>query len=150
MAKFLYGKGAANSWFKINEPKRPLGILMRQSSGAYIAEPQELSTTLVPLVAQLALPVVFAIATESTEAIFDVITDEDHEVMLGDGLHIQVFHSMEDLVGNELSLDGRDPYAALIKSDRILLIWQDDVDKALQQCVSTEEKLLELVSLTVR
>ena len=134
MAKFLHGKGTANSWFKVNEPGKPVGVLLRQSNGNYIAEPQDISTTLVQTVSELRLPVVFAIATESTEAIFDVISDEDHEVMLSDGLHIQVFHSMDDLVGNELSLEGRDPYAALIKNERILLIWQDDVDKALQQC----------------
>lgn len=149
MAKFLHGKGVANSWFKVNEPSKPTGVLLRQSNGAYVVEPQNLSTTLVQTVSELRLPVVFAISTESTEAIFDVINAEDHEVMLSDGLYIQVFHSMDDLVGNELSLDGRDPYAVLLKNERILLIWQDDVDKALHHCVSTEEKLLELVSFDI-
>lgn len=149
MAKFLHGKGVANSWFKVDEPTKPTGVLLRQSNGAYVVEPQDLSTTLVQTVSELRLPVVFAIATESTEAIFDVINDEDHEVMLSDGLHIQVFHSMDDLVGNELPLDGRDPYAALLKNERILLIWQDDVDRALQHCFGTEEKLLELVSFDI-
>lgn len=149
MAKFLYGKGVASSWFKVNEPSKQTGVLLRQSNGAYIVEPQDLSTTLVQTVSELRLPVVFAVATESTEAVFDVLDGEDCEVTLNDGLHIQVFRSMDDLVGNELSLEGRDPYAALLKQERILLIWHEDVDKALQHCVGTEEKLLQLVSLDI-
>lgn len=147
MLKFLYGKGATNSWFKVTELDRPLGVLLRQSNGTYITEPQNLSPKLVQTVSQLSLPVAFAIATESTEAIFDVISEEDHDVMLGDGLVLQVVNHMEDLVQYGLSPVGRFPYAVLLRAERIILVWHDDVDGVLQQGVSIEEKLLELVSL---
>ena len=76
MTKFLYGKGVANGWFDIHLPKRPLGVLLRQSNGTYSVEPQDLPETLVRTVAKLGVQAAFAIATDSTEAIFDVIGEE--------------------------------------------------------------------------
>jgi hypothetical protein len=146
MTKFLYGKGVANGWFDINLPKRPLGVLLRQSNGTYSVEPQDLPETLVRTVAKLGVQAAFAIATDSTEAIFDVIGDEDHGIMLGDGLDLQVVDCMANLMRIGLAQARRFPYAALIRSERILLVWHDEVDKVLQQAVATEEELMKLVS----
>lgn len=146
MTKFLYGKGVANGWFDINLPKRPLGVLLRQSNGTYSVEPQDLPETMVRTVANLGVQAAFAIATDSTEAIFDVISDEDYGIMLGDGLELQVVDRMANLMRIGLAQARRFPYAALIRSERILLVWHDEVDKVLQQAVATEEELMKLVS----
>ncbi|ETI23905.1 hypothetical protein G647_05712 [Cladophialophora carrionii CBS 160.54] len=145
MTKFLYGKGVANSWFDINLPKRPLGVLLRQSNGTYSVEPQDLPETLVRTVARLGVQAAFAIATDSTEAIFDVIGDEDQGITLGDGLDLQVVDSMANLMRIGLAQARRFPYAALIRSERILLVWHDEADKVLQQAVATEEELMKLI-----
>lgn len=150
MSKFLYGKGAANSWFTISQPKRPLGVLLRQSNGAYCVEPQDMEASLVQTVSKLGFQVALSIATETTEAIFDVISEEDHEIILGDGLHLQVVDCMNNLMRIGLSQARRFPYATLVRNERILLVWHDEADKVLQQAVTTEEKLMELVRLTTR
>jgi hypothetical protein len=146
MTKFLYGKGVANGWFDIALPKRPLGVLLRQTNGTYSVEPQDLPETLVHTVGKLGVQAAVAIATDSTEAIFDVIGDEDHGITLGNGLDLQVVDCMANLMRIGLAQARRFPYAALIRSERILLVWHDEVDKILQQAVATEEELVKLVS----
>ena len=146
MTKFLHGKGVANGWFDINLPKRPLGVLLRQSNGTYSVEPQDITETLVRTVAKLGVQAAFAIATDSTEAIFDVIGEDDHGIMLGDGQDLQVVDCMANLMRIGLAQARRFPYAALIRSDRILLVWHDQADMVLQQAVATEEELMKLVS----
>jgi hypothetical protein len=146
MTKFLYGKGVANNWFDMNLPKRPLGVLLRQSNGNYSCEPQDLPETLVRTVTKLGVQAAVAIATDSTEAIFDVIGDEDCGIMLGNGLDLQVVDCMANLMRIGLAQARRYPYAALIRSERILLVWHDEADKLLQQAVATEEELMKLVS----
>jgi hypothetical protein len=146
MTKFLYGKGVANGWFDIALPKRPLGVLLRQSNGTYSVEPTDLQETLVRTVSKLGVEAAFAIATDSTEAIFDVIGDDDHAITLGDGLDLQVVDCMANLMRIGLAQARRFPYAALIRSERILLVWHDEADKVLQQAVATEEELMKLVS----
>jgi hypothetical protein len=147
MTKFLYGKGVANAWFDVNEPRRPLGVFLRQFNGTYSVEPRDIPDELVQTVARLGIQAAFAIATESTEAIFDVIHDDDHAIALGDGFDLQVVDCMANLMRIGLSQARRYPWAALLKTERILLVWQDEVDKLLQQVVTTEEKLTGLVRL---
>jgi hypothetical protein len=146
MTKFLHGKGVANGWFDIDLPKRPLGVLLRQSNGTYSVEPQDLPETIVRTVSKLGVQAAFAIATDSTEAIFDVIGDEDYGIMLGNGLDLQVVDSIANLTRIGLAQARRFPYAALIRGERILLVWHDEADQVLQQAVATEEELMKLVS----
>jgi hypothetical protein len=146
MTKFLHGKGVANGWFDLNMPKRPLGVLLRQSNGTYSVEPQDLAEPMVRTVARLGVQAAFSIATDSTDAIFDVIGDEDFGIMLGNGLDLQVVDQMADLMRIGLAHPRRYPYAALIRNERILLVWHDEADKLLQQAVATEEQLMQLVS----
>ena len=98
MTKFLYGKGVANGWFDINLPKRPLGVLLRQSNGTYSVEPQEPPGNAGTHGCKLGVQAAFAIATDSTEAIFDVIGEDDHGIMLGDGQDLQVVDCMANLM----------------------------------------------------
>lgn len=147
MSKFIYAKGTANAWFSINDPERPLGVLLRQPNGSYTTEPANLPTTLISTASKLGVQGAIAIATETTEAIFDVVSEEDHEIMLGDGLHLQVVDCLENLMRIGLSQARRFPNAALIKAERILLVWHDEIDKLLEQAVTTEEHLMGLVSL---
>src|ERR1700761_7345859 len=148
MTKFLHGKVSANGWFEVNQPARPLGVLVHQSSGGYMTEPRDLSPLLVQAVEKLGLEVAFTISTETTEAIFDVISDNDHDIMLSDGLQLQIVDSMSDIVRAGLSQVRKSQHAVLLKTERILLVWHDDVEKVLPQAVKVEEKLLGLVSFT--
>ena len=150
MTKFLYGKGVANGWFDISMSKRPLGVLLRGSNGTYSVEPQDLSGLLVSTVAKLGVEAAFAIATDSTEAIFDVIGDEDHSIMLGNGLDLQVVDYMSNLMRIGLAQARRYPHAALIRNERILLVWHSEADQVLQTAVATEEELMKLVSSDTR
>ena len=149
MIKFLHGKVSANGWFDINQPERPLGVLLRQSSGGYLTEPKDLSRLLVQAAYNLGFEVAFTISTDATEAIFDVIKDNNDDIpdiVLGDGSRLQVINSMTDLVRVGLSQAGKSQHAALLKAERIILVWHDDVDKVLLHAAHTEERLLGLVS----
>jgi hypothetical protein len=149
MTKFLHGQVNKNGWFEVNQPPRPLGVLVRQSStGSYLTEPKELSPLLVKATEKLGADVAFTISTDTTEAIFDVISENDQEIMLGDGTQLQVINSLSDIVRNGLSHLGKAQHAALLKTERVLFVWHDHVDKVLLQATKTEEKLLALVSLT--
>jgi hypothetical protein len=146
MTKFLHSKVSANGWFKVDPPTRPLGVLVHQSSGGYVTEPRDLSPLLVQAVEKLGVEVAFTISTETTEAIFDVIQDNDHEIVLGDKSQLQIIDSMSDMARIGLTQVGKSQHAALLKAERILLVWHDDVDQVLLQATKIEEKLLGLVS----
>jgi hypothetical protein len=148
MTKFLHGKVSANGWFEVDQPPRPLGVLVRQAGSSYITEPRDLSPLLVRAVEALGLDVAVSISTETTEAIFDVISDNDHDLDLGDGLQLQIVDSMSDIVRNGPSQIAVSQHAALLRNERVLLAWHDDVDKVLEQATKVEEKLLGLVSFT--
>jgi hypothetical protein len=148
MTKFLYGKVSANGWFEVDQPARPVGVLIRQAGGSYMTEPRDLSPLLVQAVEKLALEVAVSISTETTEAIFDVISPNDHELDLGDGLHLQIIDLISDIVRAGSSLVGVSQHAVLLRSERVLLAWHDDVDQVLVQAKKVEEKLLGLVSFT--
>jgi hypothetical protein len=111
-----------------------------------MTEPRDLSPLLVQAVEKLGLEVAFTISTETTEAIFDVISDNDHDIELGDGSQLQIVDSMSDIVRDGLSQVGKSQFAALLRTERILLAWHDDVDKVLLHAAKVEEKLLGLVS----
>jgi hypothetical protein len=146
MTKFIYGKVNQIGWFEVNQPVRPLGVLVRQSSGGYMTEPRDLSPLLIQAIEKLSVQVAFTIATDTTEAIFDVIRENDHNIMLGDGIQLQIVDSLKDITQAGLSRNGTSQRAALLKTERILLVWHDDVDKVLLQAAKVEEKLLRVVS----
>lgn len=123
-------------------------MLVRQNKGTYITEPQNLSPALVQSVQRLGCAVAFTLATETTEAIFDVIQEDDRNIMLGDGSELQIVDSLVDVDVSCLSQFGVFQYAALIKEERVLLVWHDDSDKVLMQASRMEEMLLALVSLS--
>jgi hypothetical protein len=151
MIKFLHGKVSANGWFDVNQPKRPLGVLLRQSSGGYLTEPKDLSSLLVQAVDKLGFEVTLTISTDATEAIFDFIKDNDDDIpdiVFSEGSRLRVVNSVADLYQTGLSQAGKSQHTALLKVERILLVWHDDVDKALLQAAHTEEKILGLVSST--
>ena len=85
-----------------------------------MTEPRDLSPLLVQAVEKLGLEVAFTISTETTEAIFDVIQDNDHEIMLNDGSHLQIVDSMSDIIRTGLSHVGRLQHAALLKEAQVL------------------------------
>jgi hypothetical protein len=146
MTKFLYGKVSSTGWFEVDQPPRPLGVLVRQPSGGYMTEPRDLSPLLVQAIEKIAVEVAFTISTDTTEAIFDVISDNDHEIMLGDRMQLQIVDSMSDIVQAGLSRAEKLQHAALLKTERVLLVWHDDVDKVLLHAANVEEKLLRAVS----
>jgi hypothetical protein len=150
MTKYLHSKALANGWFEVHNPEQPLGVLLRQSSGRYMTEPKTLSSTLTHSIDKLRFEVALTISTEATEAILDVLKDNDDEiqdVVLGNGSQLQVVESLSDLVRDGLTPSGRLQRAVLVKEERVLLAWHDDVDKLLVQMTQLEGKLLEIVSL---
>jgi hypothetical protein len=147
MIKYLHGKISSYQWFENFDNTQPWGVLLRKSRGQYVTEPSAIDPILLQAVTKLNVEVAFTMITESTRIIFNLLRPDEAEIMLANGAQLQVIDSLAEIVRSGSSLVKKFQYGALIRDERILLVWHDDLDKILVQAGILEERLLGLVSL---
>lgn len=84
-------------------------------------------------------------ATDTTKAILSSLTLQQERLFLPNGSQVQVYPSLAHMAFSPSSAIKKYQYAALIRKERILLIWHDKLDTILVHAAAVESKLLALV-----
>lgn len=90
--------------------------------------------------------VAFTMVTETTNIITSLLTPGQTELILPDGSQVQVIDSYVDIAGPHSYLVKKHQCSALIREERLLLVWNDDLNAILSHAADLEGKLLSLVS----
>ncbi|KAL6711095.1 hypothetical protein ACN47E_006970 [Coniothyrium glycines] len=143
--KHLYAKASSMRWITpaALEPGSCEGVLLRKGTGSYVMEPLAAHHDLVAAVTRINPGVALTMSTDGTQAIFDVLEPFETELMFQNGSQIQIFESMADVATS--SAIRKFQYAALIRKERLLLVWHDDLGAILSQATEIESRILALV-----
>lgn len=143
--KHLHAKACSMRWMT---PTASLqgsceGVLIRKGAGEYVTEPQAADQDLLQAVQRINPGVALTMSTDGTQAIFDVLEPFETELMFPNGSQIQIFESMSDVTTS--STIRKFQYAALVRQERLLLVWHDDLGAILTQATDVESRILALV-----
>jgi predicted neutral ceramidase superfamily lipid hydrolase len=152
MVKYIYGRINVNMWMAAAEDPLPVhGVLLRQTRGQYVSQPSQLNPDLVAAVQKINVEVAFTMSTDTSDVIFGTLIDCQNELVLADGSQYQVVDSLADISKGGANKIKKFQYACLVKQEKVVLIWHDDIQKILTHAQEVEQKLLGLVStLTTR
>jgi len=119
------------------------GVLIRKGLGEYVTEPKNINGVLHAAVKRINPGVALTMATDGTQAIFDVLESHETELMFQNGSQIQIFDSMSEIAA---TINIRKfQYAALVREERVLLVWHDDLGAIVSQAMEVESRILGLV-----
>lgn len=119
------------------------GVLIRRGFGAYVTEPQAINQDLEAAVIRINPGVALTMSTDGTQAIFDVLEPHKTELMFQNGSQIQIYDSLAEIAGS-ITIK-KFQYAALIRQERILLVWHDELGAIISQAMDVESRILALV-----
>jgi hypothetical protein len=119
------------------------GVLIRKGQGEYVTEPTTANKDLLQAVKRINPGVALTMSTDGTSAIFDVLEPFETELMFQNGSQIQIFESMAEVATS--STIRKFQYAALLRQERLLLVWHDDLGAILSQAMEIESRILALV-----
>jgi hypothetical protein len=159
MVKYLYNRISANSWLEVDLTSRPTsilqgpsrphllhtGVLLRQSHGTYVTQPAAVHPELMAAVQKINVEVAFTMTTEITKIIFDTISSEQMDFLLPDGSQYQIVDSMSAIAMSTSREFKRFQYTCLVRRERLVLIWHDNVQQILPHAADVERSLLSLV-----
>ncbi|KAJ1329598.1 glycosyl transferase-like protein [Microdochium nivale] len=145
MVSYIYGRITASRWLPLQLPENEAkGLLLRQSRGSYVTEPENIDPILLAAVQKMNAEVAFTMTTETMNVIFAGLAPEQYEIILENGSQLQVVESLGAIAAGSANLRFFQ-YAALLREERVLLVWHDDLDKILRHAAEMEHKLLSLV-----
>ncbi|KEY69751.1 hypothetical protein S7711_03732 [Stachybotrys chartarum IBT 7711] len=144
MINYLYRKVVSSGWIPARSPNQDecLGVLMRRSRGHYISAPEPVHHDLLGAVIRLNVIVAFTMQPEILDGIISSLSSGQTELRLKDGSQLQVIDSLA--IAHPTSVK-KFQYACICRQERLILVWQDDLQKIIPQALSIEEKLLSLV-----
>jgi hypothetical protein len=143
--KHLYAKASSMRWMSSAAPSPHVceGVLIRKGLGNYVTEPQAINQDLLNAVKRINPGVALTMATDGTQAIFDVLEPHETELMFQNGSQIQIYNSMAD-IASSIAIK-KFQYAALVRQERVLLVWHDELGAILSQATEIESRILALV-----
>jgi len=119
------------------------GVLMRKSQGGFATEPQHIEPDLFEAVKKINPGVALTMSTEGTSAVFDVISPAETELLFQNGSQVQIYDSMADIASS--SAVKKFQYAALVRQERVMLVWHDDLGMILSHAMEIESRMLALI-----
>ncbi|EGD98509.1 hypothetical protein TESG_05881 [Trichophyton tonsurans CBS 112818] len=145
--KYLHARLATSKWCPPpSDPNSEYhGLLLRKSRGVYISEPDLVHPLLLGAVQKINVAVAFTMATEITRIIFSILQPDQTELILPSGFQVQVVESLAEIACSPSSAVKKFQYVALVREERLLLIWHDELEKILIHAEDVEEKLLAFI-----
>jgi hypothetical protein len=146
MVKFLYSRILTNNWFGKTSPANALderlGTLIRKTRGLYATAPDLVHPDLVAAVQKLNAQVAFTMRTDSVEIILDTLDEFQADLVMRDGSQIQVLESLSDILTMNVR---RFQYCCVLRRERIVLVWHDDLEEIIPHALRLEDRLLSLI-----
>lgn len=84
-------------------------------------------------------------STETTRIIFTLLQPNQTELVLPSGVQLQVIDSLTEIACSPSSSVKKFQYVALVREEKVLLVWHDELDKILVHAEDIEGKLLSYV-----
>ena len=147
MIYYLNKTTLANGWMPTPHPHDPnpyseYGVLYRKSIGNYVTFPELISPALLDCVKRLNLVIVFTMKPAILDGIIKGLSRTQTELRFTDGSQLQVTESLDTMQAVNVK---KYQYAALVRQERMLLVWHDDLAQVVPTATRLEEKLLSLV-----
>lgn len=151
MIKFFHVRLTAYQWLPspTHAQYKSTGVFLRRSRGVYLSEPQDVNAMLLAAIQKINAVVAFTMMTETTNIIASQLAPGQTELILPNGYQVQIIDSYADIAESHSNLVKKYQYSALIREERILLVWSDDLNAILNHAADVEGKLLSLVSFKV-
>lgn len=123
------------------------GVLLRHTRGKYVSMPQLLAPNLVATVKRLNVAVAFTMSTHVTEVMFSLFKANQTELVLPhDNTQYQILESFDEMAKASSNKIKRFQYTCFVRTERVLLLWDDSVDGILTHAADIERQLLTVVS----
>ncbi|KAG9255368.1 putative glycosyltransferase family 2 protein [Emericellopsis atlantica] len=119
-----------------------VGVLLRRTRGSYVTAPAEVHHVLQGAVIRLNLVVALTMRPSMLEGILNSLTPGQTELRFKDGSQLQI---IESLTLAQPSTVKKFQYACICRQERLILVWQDDLQNIIPQATRVEERLLSLV-----
>ncbi|KAJ8107984.1 hypothetical protein OPT61_g8490 [Boeremia exigua] len=140
LARSLHAKMCSKHWIETGVPQ-PLirsGVFVRKTNNEYTAEPRTTDPGLVAAVKNINYAVVVSMSTDEIDAVFDMI-DESMPLLNINGSQIQIYESL-DAVAHSAFIQ-KSQHAALVRKQRVLMVWHNDLEAILLQAADTNERI---------
>lgn len=144
MNTYLYKRMVASGWIpEKQDPEDCLGVMMRRTRGSYVTTPEQTHHVLLGAVIRLNLLVALTMRPQMLEGIIDSLAPGQTELRFKDGSQLQIIDSLTLAQPSNIK---KFQYACVCRQERLVLIWQDDIQNIIPQATRIEERLLSLVS----
>jgi hypothetical protein len=143
MINYLYRKAVASGWISPKASSEDqLGVLLRRARGHYVTAPEPVHHDLLGAVIRLNAIVSLTMQPDMLEGILNSLAPGQTELHFKDGSQLQIIDSLS--IAHPTSVK-KFQYACICRQEKLVLVWQDDLQKIIPQATSIEEKLFSLV-----
>lgn len=143
MISYLFKKVISSGWIPAERNQEDcLGVLVRRTRGNYVTSPEPLHHLLEGAVIRLNLAVALTMRPQMLDGILKSLSTGQLELRFKDGSQLQIIDS---LAAAQPSNVKKFQYACICRQERLVLVWQDDLQNIIPQATRIEERLLSLV-----
>lgn len=144
MVSYLFKRVVASGWVPVGrDPDDCIGVLIRQRRGNYVTAPDPVNHVLLGAVVRLNLAAALTMRPQMLDGLLSSLSPNQTELRFKDGSQLQIIESMALAQPSTVK---KFQYACVCRQERIVLVWQDDIQNILPHATRMEERLLSLVS----
>jgi hypothetical protein len=146
MITYLNNRIVSSGWIpppSVRLPEDCLGVLMRRARGVYVTSPDVIHPVLENAVQRLNMVVAFTMRPQMLDGILSSLGPSQTELRFKDGSQLQIIDSLASAQPSNVK---KFQYACVVRYERLILVWHDDLQQIIPQATRLEEKLLSLVS----
>jgi hypothetical protein len=132
----------SSSFRSSDNPLECHGALLRKSRGSYVTSPENISPKLLEAVQRMNVEVAFTMRPHVLDGIVSALLPGQTDTKLNDGSQLQVLPSLDAVTAASVR---KFQYACLVRQEKMLLVWHDDLEHIVPHAARMEEKLLALV-----
>lgn len=145
MIDYLLKRIVAGGWLPPDHHQNPqecLGVLLRRSRGLYVTAPDPLNHILLGAAMRLNLAVAMTMRVQILDGILASLAPGQSELRFKDGSQLQIIDSLTLAQPANIR---KFQYACVCRQERLILVWQDDIQNIIPQATRVEERLLSLI-----
>lgn len=147
MVTYLANRVSAFGWIPahaLHDPASGLGVLLRQSRGHYTCAPEVVDGALLGAAQRLNVGVLVTMQLGMLQPILAGLPEGQAELVMKGGYQLQVVASLAAVTAGACGVR-KFQYAAVVRREGLLLVWQDDVAQILPHAQRMEDRLLSYV-----
>lgn len=145
MVGYLANRFAAHGWITqqaLVDGSRGLGVLLRQTRGNYICCPEDIDAQLFAAAQRLNVGVLVTMRLNMLYPILAGMQEAQTELVMKGGYQLQVIESLASVSSSNVK---KFQYAAILRKEALLLVWQEEITHILSHAQHMEDKLLAYV-----